>query len=99
MRDTLPAEPLRFPNANTLMTATVSTPHGGITNRQRPSADRFEDLLCEIEPIARAIDDNAWDEGQPLPAAVAHAWLKQIEGIRQAITNATAAHQCESEGK
>jgi hypothetical protein len=81
------------------MTTTVSTPFGGISIRQRPSAERFEDLLDLMEPTARAIDDNAWDEGQPLPANVALLWLKQIDSIRQAITNATAAHPCETEGK
>jgi hypothetical protein len=51
------------------------------------------------EATARAIDDNAWDEGKPLPPAFASAWLKQIESIRQAITNAADAHTFETEGK
>ena len=79
------------------MTATTSLL--GITPRQRPCTDRFDDLMELAEATARAIDDNAWDEGQPLPPAFASAWLKQIESIRQAITNAADAHTFETEGK
>jgi hypothetical protein len=39
----------------------------GITPRQRPCTDRFDDLMELAEATARAIDDNAWDEGQPWP--------------------------------
>jgi hypothetical protein len=79
------------------MTATISML--GITPRQRPCTDRFDDLMELAKATARAIEDNAWDEGQPLPPAFAHAWLKQIDDIRQAITNAAAVHPCETEGK
>ena len=79
------------------MPATISLL--GITPRQRPCTDRFDELMGLAESTARAIDDNAWDEGQPLPPAFAHAWLKQLEVIRLSITNATGAHPFEAEEK
>jgi hypothetical protein len=84
-------------NCHTAMTTTTSLL--GITPRQRPCTDRFDDLMVLAEATARAIEDNAWDEGQPLPQAFANAWGKQLDNIRQAIHNATLARAFELEGK
>ena len=46
-----------------------------ISERNRPLAILLESLLDSAESVANAINDNAWDESQPVDAG----WVRDIQ--------------------
>jgi hypothetical protein len=59
------------------------------TPRQQPVAAALDHLLSEAEAIARAIEDNAREDGQPVDVLAVRNWRSRIYRISSAITNAS----------
>ena len=70
----------------------ITAPVQQLTDRQRPLVPTLADLLDNAQATAKAIDDNAWDEGVPLDAEQADELLRYCDAIRAAIDNARCAH-------
>jgi hypothetical protein len=56
------------------------------TPRQAPVAAVMAYLLDQAEVTARAIEDNACEDGEPLDDAVARAWINRLNVIAGVIT-------------
>jgi hypothetical protein len=63
-----------------------------LTARQRPLVPLLMALLDCTVVTAKAIDDNAWDEGTALAASLVDELIQQCDAIRSAIDNASHAH-------
>lgn len=63
-----------------------------LPEKQRPLLPLLMALLDSAEPVARAIDDNAWDDGVPLDRQLAEQLAGQAYRLGDAITNAAHAH-------
>jgi hypothetical protein len=59
------------------------------TPRQAPVAAVMAHLLDQAEATARAIEDNAAEDGAPLDDAVARAWVNQLDMIAGVLTRAS----------
>ena len=70
----------------------ITAPVQQLTDRQRPLVPTLADLLDNAQATAKAIDDNAWDEGIPLNAEQADELLRYCDAIKAAIDNARCAH-------
>lgn len=63
-----------------------------LPEKQRPLLPLLMALLDSAESVARAIDDNAWDDGTPLDRQMAEELANQAYRLGAAITNASHAH-------
>lgn len=63
-----------------------------ISLRQRPLIPLLMALLDSAEAVAKAIDDNAWDEGRPVDKSLCEEIANQSYRVGAAITNACHAH-------
>lgn len=73
---------------------TILTPDRGaarFTHKQKPVADRLDDLLELTASTAAAIADNAWDEATPIDPDTAMHWIRRLEEVKTSIHNAQAA--------
>ena len=59
--------------------------------RNRPLMPLLVGLIDAAKTTAGAINDNAWDSGQPLPTGMADDLLTELEIVRQLITSARDA--------
>lgn len=57
--------------------------------KQAPLVPLLMALLDAAEAVAKAIDDNAWDDGQPLPQALAEDLAGQACRIAAAAQNSS----------
>ena len=62
------------------------TPH---TPRQAPVAAVMAFLLDQAEVTARAIENNACEDGEPLDDAAARDWINRLDMIAGVITRAS----------
>lgn len=62
-----------------------------LPEKQRPLAPLLMALLDSLEAVAKAIDDNAWDDGAPLDRQMAEELANQAYRIGDVITNASQA--------
>ena len=59
--------------------------------RNRPQLVLLDQLIGAVEPVAAAIEDNAWDERQPIPADQAKRLAESLNSMADAITRAAMA--------
>ena len=59
------------------------------TPRQQPVAEALDQLLADAEATARAIEDNAREDGRPVDALAVSNWRSRIYRISSALTNAS----------
>jgi len=59
------------------------------TPRQQPVAAVMAHLLDQAEATARAIEINAFEDGEPLDDAVARAWINRLDMIVGVLTRAS----------
>jgi hypothetical protein len=57
--------------------------------RQQPVATALDQLLADAEATARAIEDNAYEDGRPVDALAVSNWRSRLYRISSAITNAS----------
>jgi hypothetical protein len=57
--------------------------------RQRPVAQRLDDLLELAEATARALLDNAWDHGDHLPPHLITTYTQRLATIQQLLDQTT----------
>lgn len=63
-----------------------------LPEKQRPLVPLLMSLLDATETVARAIDDNAWDDGSPIERAMAEELANQAYRLGAVITNASTAY-------
>jgi len=63
------------------------------TPRQAPVAAVMAFLLDQAEATARAIKDNACEDGEPLDDESARAWINRLDLIAGVITRASKAQR------
>ena len=63
-----------------------------LPEKQRPLIPLLMALLDSAEAVAKAIDDNAWDDGAAIDRQMAEPLANQAYRIGAAITNASHAH-------
>jgi hypothetical protein len=68
----------------------LPTPH---TPRQAPVAAVMAFLLDQAEAKARAIEDNAFEDGEPLSDEVSRDWINRLHMIAGVITRASKPQQ------
>jgi hypothetical protein len=61
------------------------------TPRQQPVATALDKLLADAEATARALVDNAYEDGKPVDALAARNWWNRLDRIADLITD--SAHQ------
>ena len=57
--------------------------------RQQPVATALDKLLADAEATARAIEDNAREDGRPVDPLALNNWLGRIYRITSALANAS----------
>jgi hypothetical protein len=57
--------------------------------RQQPVAIALDQLLADAEATARAIEDNAIEDGCTVDPRALRAWRRRIYSISTALTNAS----------
>jgi hypothetical protein len=57
--------------------------------RQQPVANALDQLLADAEATARAIEDNAHEDGQPVDSLAVSNWRSRLYRISSALTNAS----------
>ena len=57
--------------------------------RQQPVANALDKLLADAEATARAIEDNAREDGRPVDPLALTNWRSRIYRITSALTNAS----------
>lgn len=67
-----------------------------LSEKQRPLMPLLMALLDSAEAVARAIDDNAWDDGSPVDRAMAEGLANQAYRLGAVIANASSAHDANS---
>ncbi|MEB3169074.1 MAG: hypothetical protein VKK97_10135 [Synechococcaceae cyanobacterium] len=83
-RDSMPADPARWFADRKAIEA--------LPEKQRPLLPLLMALLDSAEAVAKAIDDNAWDEGRPVDKSLCEEIAGQAQSIGAAIINACHAH-------
>ena len=63
-----------------------------LSDKQRPLVLLLMALIDSAEAVARAIDDNAWDDGNPIDRVMTEGLASQAYRIGAVITNASGAH-------
>jgi hypothetical protein len=66
----------------------ITPPPTGATVRQSPCLVALGGLLIEAEWVAAAIDDNSWEDREPLPIDAAIDMLRCVKRIRDSILRA-----------
>lgn len=83
-RAAMPADPARwFADPKVITSLPV---------KQRPLVPLLMALLDASESVARAIDDNAWDDGSPTDRRLAEELANQAYRLGALIVNASGAH-------
>lgn len=83
-RAAMPADPARhFPDPSVITR---------MPEKQRPLLPLLMALIDSAEAVAKAIDDNAWDDGAPVDRAMTEDLANQAYRIGAVITNASSAH-------
>ena len=59
------------------------------TPRQQPVATTLDQLLADAEATARAIEDNAREDGKAVDFLAVSNWRRRIYAISAALTNAS----------
>lgn len=59
------------------------------TPRQAPVAAAFDKLLADAEATARALDDNAHEDGKGIDAMAARNWWNRLDRIADLIVDAS----------
>ena len=59
------------------------------TPRQQPVATAMDKLLADAEATARAIEDNAREDGKAVDFLALSNWRRRIYAITAALTNAS----------
>ena len=59
------------------------------TPRQQPVAEALDQLLADAEARARAIEDNAREDGKAVDFLAVSNWRRRIYAISAALTNAS----------
>ena len=59
------------------------------TPRQQPVAAVMAHLLDQAEATARAIENNACEDGEPIDDALARLWINQLDMIAGVLTRAS----------
>ena len=59
------------------------------TPRQQPVATALDKLLADAEATAKAIEDNAREDGKPVDYLAISNWRRRIYAIAAALTNAS----------
>ena len=59
------------------------------THRQQPVAEALDQLLADAEAKARAIEDNAREDGKAVDFLAVSNWRRRIYAISSALTNAS----------
>lgn len=74
------------------MTTTVYvapwSPLAKLSERQLPVGVNLDDLIEQVEAVARALADNARDEHKPVPADLALLWQQSLRRSIDQITDA-----------
>lgn len=60
--------------------------------KQLPLVPLLMALLDAAEAVAKAIDDNAWDDGAPINRSLAEELANQAYRLGAVVTNASTAH-------
>ena len=68
----------------------MSIPH---TPRQQPVAAVMAFLLDQAEATARAIENNACEDGEPIDDAVARLWINHLDMISELLNRASKAQR------
>lgn len=63
-----------------------------VTHRQMPVTHEIDDLIEDLVVKVSALDDNAWDEGVPVPHSLINEWMRQLERVQRTLRNAGVAH-------
>lgn len=63
-----------------------------LPTKQLPLVPLLMALLDSAEAVAKAIDDNAWDDGAPIDRSLAEELANQAYRLGAVITNASSAH-------
>lgn len=67
-----------------------------LSEKQRPLVPLLMALLDAAEAVARAVEDNAWDDGAPVDRAMAEGLANQAYRLGAVVTNASSAHDANS---
>lgn len=87
-RNAMPADPARWFADPTTITR--------LPKKQQPLLPLLIALLDSAEAVAKAIDDNAWDDGAPVDRAMAEGLANQAYRLGAVVTNASSAHDASS---
>lgn len=60
--------------------------------RNQPLLPLLVGLLDAAQTVARAVEDNAWDSGQPLPSGFVDGLAEQARALSLSLTSAGRAH-------
>lgn len=66
------------------------------TPRQQPVAAVMAFLLDQAEATARAIENNAFEDGEPLSDEVSRAWINRLHLITGVLTRASKTQRISS---
>ena len=67
-----------------------------LPTKQLPLVPLLMALLDSCEAVAKAIDDNAWDDGAPIDLSLAEELANQAYRLGAVVTNASSAHDTRS---
>lgn len=83
-RAAMPADPARWFADSTVISR--------LPAKQQPLLPLLMALLDSAEAVAKAIDDNAWDDGAPVDRGMAEDLANQAYRLGAVISNASSAH-------
>lgn len=63
-----------------------------LPEKQAPLVPLLMALLDSCEAVAKAIDDNAWDDSAPISRSLAEELANQAYRLGAVVTNASSAH-------